>query len=169
MHLIAAVDRNWAIGKDGRLLVRIPLDQKFFLEETKGKLLLMGRRTFEGLPGGRPLPGRRHLVLSADPAFFPEGAELCRSPEEALERLRGVPDEGIFLCGGEAVYRLFLPYCRSADVTRIDYSYDGDRFLPDLDRDPEWRLSAESEEETYFDLSFTFCRYERIAGGRSRS
>lgn len=168
MKLIAAVDQNWAIGKNGRLLVKIPKDQRLFMEETMGKTLIMGRKTFEDLPGGQPLYGRRHIVLSRDPNFAPRHVTVCRSEREALELLQGIPDAELCLCGGEEVYRLFLPYCSTADITRVDYSYDGDRFLENLDHSAEWELTMESEEESYFDLTFTFRHYERIAGGKSR-
>ncbi len=166
MRMIAAVDRNWAIGKGGDLLVRIPRDQQLFLQETLGCHVIMGRKTFESLPGRQPLYGRINMVLSEDPAFRPKGVMVVRSVEEALRALQGVPEEKICVIGGESIYRQFLPYCRTADITVIDYSYDGDRFLPDLEADPEWRLRQESEEETYFDLAFTFRQYQRIAGGK---
>ncbi len=164
MKLIAAVDRNWAIGKGGQLLVRIPMDQKFFLQETLGKTVVMGRKTFEDLPGRQPLYGRTNVVLSRDPEFSPKGIRVARSLEEALTFLRGVPDDSIYIIGGESIYRMFLPYCSEAEITAVDYRYDGDRFFPDLDRDPMWRLTGESDEETYFDLTFTFRRYIRTAG-----
>ena len=109
MRLIAAVDQNWAIGKNGQLLVKIPKDQRLFMEETMGKTLIMGRKTFEDLPGGQPLYGRRHIVLSRDPNFAPRNVTVCRSEREALELLQGIPDAELCLCGGEEIYRLFLP------------------------------------------------------------
>ena len=166
MRMVALTDRKWAIGKGGDLLVRIPKDHQLFLQETLGCHVVMGRKTFESLPGKQPLYGRVNVVLSKDPSFSPKGVMICRSMEEALERLADVPRDRICVIGGESIYRLFLPYCSTADITAVDYVYDGDRFLPDLDRDPEWKLAAESEEETYFDLAFTFRRYKRIAGGK---
>lgn len=168
MKLIALADRGWTIGKGGDLLVRIPMDRKYFLDETLGKTVVMGRKTFEGLPGQQPLYGRRNIVLSRDPSFSPKGVMTARSLGEALDFLRNIPDDEIYVIGGESIYRLFLPYCTEADITAVDYRYDGDRFLPDLDSSPEWHLDAESDEETYFDLTFTFRHYVRAAGGRKR-
>ena len=148
MILIAAVDSAWAIGKGGRLLVKIPRDQKLFLEETLGKTVIMGRKTFLDLPG-----------------FAQEGVTVCHSIGEVLREVRELPKDEVFVCGGESIYRDFLPYADSAEITKIDYLYDGDRFFPNLDRDSEWELTRESEEETYFDLPFSFCRYERKSGG----
>ena len=85
MNLIAAVDRNWAIGKNGQLLVAIPQDQKRFRDMTLGKVVVMGRRTLESLPGGRPLPQRTSLVLSSDPDYQVKGALVCHSVAETLE------------------------------------------------------------------------------------
>lgn len=165
MILIAAVDSAWAIGKGGRLLVKIPRDQKLFLEETLGKTVIMGRKTFLDLPGQQPLYGRRNIVLSRSPEFAPKGVTVCHSIGEVLREVRELPRDEVFVCGGESIYRDFLPYADSAEITKIDYLYDGDRFFPNLDRDPEWELTRESEEETYFDLPFSFCRYERKSGG----
>jgi len=104
-------------------------------------------------------------VLSRNPEFAPKGVTVCHSIEEVLREVRELPGDEVFVCGGESIYRNFLPYADSAEITKIDYLYDGDRFFPNLDRDSEWALTRESEEETYFDLPFSFCRYERKSGG----
>ena len=168
MNLIAAVDRNWAIGKGGDLLVRIPKDQKLFLSETLGRTVVMGRKTFDSLPGRQPLYGRRNVVLSRDPDFRPKGVTVARDLDMLLTFLKGTDDSDIYVIGGESIYRLLLPYCREAHITAVDYVYDGDRFFPDLGADPEWDLVEESDEETYFDLPFTFRHYVRNGGGITR-
>ena len=84
MNMIVAVDKNWSIGKDGHLLVSIPADQKLFREETLGKVVVMGRKTLESLPGGQPLYGRTTIVLSRNPEYRVKGAVVCHSIEEAL-------------------------------------------------------------------------------------
>ena len=111
MNLIAAVDKNWAIGNGGRLLVSIPEDQRLFREETMGKVVVMGRKTLESLPGGQPLHGRTTVVLSRDPQFQPKGAVVCRSLEEALEELKKYPSEDIFVAGGQEIYVSALLRC----------------------------------------------------------
>ena len=158
MILIAAVDSAWAIGKGGRLLVKIPRDQKLFLEETLGKTVIMGRKTFLDLPGQQPLYGRRNIVLSRSPEFAPKGVTVCHSIGEVLREVRELPRDEVFVCGGESIYRDFLPYADSAEITKIDYLYDGDRFFPNLDRDSEWELTRESEEETIL-----ICRFLSVA------
>lgn len=162
MNLIVAVDKNWAIGKDGRLLVNIPADRQLFVKETTGKVVVMGRKTLESLPGGQPLGKRENIVLSRDPEYRVKGAKVCNSVEEALELLTGRASDDVYVIGGQSIYEQFLPYCDTAHVTFVDYIYDADTLFPNLDADPEWRLAEESDEQTYFDLCYCFRRYERI-------
>ena len=161
MNLIAAVDKNWAIGKGGRLLVSIPEDQKLFQQETMGKIVVMGRKTLESLPGGKPLYGRKNVVLSQNPAFQKKGAEVFHEIDSVLSYLKQFASEDIFVIGGGAIYRLFLPYCDTAHITRIDYAYEADTFFPNLDEEPQWRVTADSGEHTYFNICYEFVRYEK--------
>lgn len=161
MNLIVAADRNWGIGNKGQLLVRIPADQQLFREETMGKVVVMGRKTLESLPGRQPLHGRTNVVLTGDPGFRVKNAVVVHSLEEALSYLEDVPSEDIYVIGGESIYRQFLPYCHTAHVTWIDYAYEADTWFPDLDREPGWKLALESEEQTYFDLCYEFRMYVR--------
>ena len=163
LNLIVAVDQAWSIGKDGRLLVRIPADQQLFMQETIGKTVIMGRKTLESLPGGLPLAKRENIVLSRDENFQVKGAKTVHSVEEALEQVKDKNPEDVFVIGRESIYRQFLPYCRTAHVTWIDYRYDADTQFPNLEEEPGWRLAEESDEQTYFDLCYYFRRYERIS------
>lgn len=162
MNLMVAVDHHWAIGKDGRLLVTIPADQQMFLRETTGKIVVMGRKTLESLPGGQPLGNRVNLVLSRDKHYKVRGAVICHSVEETLEKLREYDSEDVYVIGGQSIYEQLLPYCETAHVTQIDYTYDADTFFPNLDENPEWKLDEEGEEQTYFNLCYTFQKYVRI-------
>lgn len=161
MNIIAAVDKNWAIGFQGNLLVSIPSDQKMFREETIGKVVVMGRKTLESLPGGQPLANRVNIVLSRNPDFSVKGAAVCRSIEEALEECKKYADEDIFIAGGHEIYQQFLPFCQFAHLTCIDYAYQADAYMPNLEKDPDWEMVMESEEQTYFDLCYTFRMYCR--------
>ena len=163
MNLIVNVDKNWAIGNKNKLLVSIPADMKFFRETTTGNVVVMGRKTLESFPGGQPLKNRTNIVLTRDAHYQVKGAVVVHSLEELLEELKQYPDESIYVIGGESVYRQFLPYCRTAHVTWIDYRYDADTSFPNLEEEPGWRLAEESEEQTYFDLCYYFRRYERIS------
>lgn len=161
MNLIANVDSRWAIGKDGRLLVRIPADMKFFRETTTGKVVVMGRKTLESLPNGQPLKGRTNLVLTRDGNYRVRGAKTCGSLEELWQELKKYPSEDIYVIGGESVYRQLLDACDTAYITKDDYTYDADACFPNLDERPEWELTQESEEQTYFDLIYHFLKYEK--------
>ena len=161
MNLIVNVDKNWAIGYGGKLLVSIPEDMKFFRSETTGKVVVLGRKTLATFPAGQPLKNRTNIILTRNPEFTAKGAVVCHSVEETLEELKKYPSEDVYIIGGDTIYRQFLPYCDTAHVTRMEHAYDADAWFPNLDEDPEWELTGQSEEKTYFDLEFTFCRYER--------
>lgn len=161
MNIIVAVDKNWGIGCGNRLLVSIPADMKFFRETTTGKVVLMGRKTLESFPNGLPLRNRTNIVLTKNQDYRVKGALVVHSQEEALEELRKYDSEDVYVIGGESIYRQFLPYCSVAHVTKIDHAYQADAYFPDLDRLPEWTVTADSDEQTYFDLEYTFVKYER--------
>lgn len=161
MNLIVAADKNWGIGKNNALLVQIPNDMKMFRKMTTGKVVVVGRKTLESFPGGMPLPNRTNIVLTRDPNYRAKGAVLAHSLGELLEELKKYDEDDIFVIGGEAVYRLLLPYCKTAHVTRIDHAYEADTYFPDLDKLPEWSVTDTSEEQTYFDLEYCFVKYER--------
>ena len=161
MNLIVNVDSNWAIGYRGKLLVSIPEDMKFFRSETTGKVVVLGRKTLDTFPDGQPLKNRTNIILTRNPNYQVKGAIICHSVEEVLEELKKYNSEDVYIIGGDSIYKAFLPYCDVAHVTRTDHVYDADAWFPNLEEDPEWVMTGESEEKTYFDLEFRFCRYER--------
>ncbi|MCR5120063.1 MAG: dihydrofolate reductase [Lachnospiraceae bacterium] len=161
MKLIAAVDSNWAIGNRGDMLVRIPKDQKCFREMTGGKVVVYGRKTLATFPQGQPISGCTNIILSRDKSYRVKGAKLVHSVEELLEEVKKYNSDDVYITGGESVYAQLLKYCDTAHITRIDHEYEADAYFPDLDSDPEWEITAESDEETYFDLEYHFVKYER--------
>ena len=161
MNLIVAVDKNWAIGKDNKLLVSIPADMKFFRETTKGNVVVMGRKTLESFPQGQPLQKRVNIVISKNKDYQVKGAVVVHSIEEAVEEAKKYEGD-VYVIGGESIYRAMLPYCKTALVTKIDHAYAADTYFPNLDEDSEWELTGETEEQTYFDLEYVFRKYERI-------
>ncbi|MCM1145165.1 MAG: dihydrofolate reductase [Blautia sp.] len=161
MKLIVAVDNHWAIGCKGSLLVRIPNDHKNFRRETMGKVVVYGRKTLETFPQGMPLAGRTNIILSRNPDYHVKDAVVAHSEEELLEELKRYEEEDIYIIGGESVYRMMLPYCDVAHVTRIDHIYEADSYFPNLDETGEWEIVEESEEQTYFDIAYHFVTYER--------
>ena len=160
MNAIVAVDNHWAIGNKGSLLVRIPMDQKAFRNTTMSKVVVLGRKTLATFPNGLPLQGRTNIVMSRNPNFKVKGAVVVHSKEELFEELQQYDSNDIFVIGGSDIYDMLIPYCKTAYVTRIDYRYAADSFFPNLEEMQEWSLIEEGEENTYFDLEFTFCKYE---------
>lgn len=161
MNLIVAVDNNWAIGNKDRLLVSIPNDHKRFREETTGKVVVLGRKTLQTFPQGLPLKNRTNIILSRDKNYEVKGAVVVHSVEELLEELKKYDTEDVYIIGGESIYRQLLPYCDTAHITKIDHKYEADTYFPNLDEDPEWEITADSDEQTYFDIAYTFVKYER--------
>ena len=161
MQLIVAVDENWAIGNGNKLLVRIPEDQKFFRQTTMGNVVVLGRKTLDEFPNGLPLKGRKNIILSRDENYQVQDATVVHSKEELLQELQQYDSDQVFIIGGESIYRMMLPYCDTAYVTRTDFAYDADTYFPDLDEMPEWKLVKESEEETYFDIEYQFLVYRK--------
>lgn len=161
MNLIVAVDNNWAIGYKNELLISIPNDHKHFWQETKGKVVVLGRKTLDTFPQGLPLKNRTNIILSRDPGYSVKDAVIVHSVDELLEELKKYNDEDVYVIGGESIYRQLLPYCNVAHITKIDHEYMADTYFPDLDKDEEWEITAESDEQTYFDVAYQFLKYER--------
>lgn len=162
MNLIVAVDENWAIGNKNELLISIPADHKFFRQETTGKVVVLGRKTLETFPQGLPLKNRTNIIMSTNKDYRVKDAVVVHDLEELLSRIEKYDTKDVYVVGGESVYRLLLPYCDTAHVTKIDHAYEADAYFPDLDAMPEWKITADSEEQTYFDITYHFLKYERI-------
>ncbi len=162
MKAIVAVDKNWAIGYQNKLLVSIPADMRFFKQETTGKVVVMGKRTLESFPGGRPLKNRINICLTRDKNFTDPDAIIVHSIDEVLEKVKEYNTDDVYVIGGESIYRQLLPYCSLVHVTKIDYAYQADSYFPDLDDMNEWEITGESDENTYYDLEYSFVRYERV-------
>ena len=161
MNIIAAVDANWAIGKNNELLVQIPADMKFFRETTTGKVVVMGRKTLESFPNGLPLKNRTNIVLTKNPDYKVKDAVIVHSKAELDEELKKYDSGDIYVIGGGSIYRMLLEACDTAHITKIDYAYEADTYFPNLDEDPDWEIVADSEEQTYFDLEYHFLKYKR--------
>lgn len=163
MKAIVNADKNWGIGLHNELLVRIPSDLKFFRTKTEGNVVVCGRHTLESLPGQRPLPNRTTIVLSRRPDYAVKGALVAHSDDDLMELIdrEGFDSDAVYIMGGQKVYETLLPYCDTAYVTRVDYSYEADAFFPDLDKDPAWVCTETGEEQTYYDLIYHFMTYRK--------
>lgn len=161
MNLIVAVDENWAIGNKNELLISIPADHKFFRQETTGKVVILGRKTLETFPQGLPLKNRTNIIMSTNKDYRVKDAVVVHDLEELFSRIEKYDTKDVYVVGGESVYRLLLPYCDTAHVTKIDHAYEADAYFPDLDAMPEWKITADSEEQTYFDITYHFLKYSQ--------
>jgi len=159
MQAIVAVDRNWAIGRSGGMLFHLPGDLQFFKRTTLGKAVVMGRRTLESLPGGRPLRGRQNIVLTRDAAFAAEGVTAVHSMAELTEALQQYAPEDVMLIGGHQVYHLLIDCCDTAYVTRIRAQAPADSYFPNLDTRPGWRLVSQSPAQEENGVQYAFCTY----------
>ncbi|MBQ2748094.1 MAG: dihydrofolate reductase [Firmicutes bacterium] len=176
MKTIVAVDKNWGIGKDNALLVHLPGDLKYFKEQTLGKVLIMGRKTLESLPGGKALPGRTTVVMTSDENYEAEAKEggrvlIANNFDHlmtillTLEFSEGIDlDEDVMVAGGENIYNIFLPYCTEFLVTKIDGEYEADKHFENLDELVSagvMKLAWESETQTENGISYKFTKYTR--------
>jgi dihydrofolate reductase len=161
MNLIFSAGENWELGLENRLVFRAKADMTHFARHTTGKVIVMGRRTLESLPGGKPLKNRVNIVLTTDKAFEAGDAAVVHSVDELLERLKAHNDDDIYVIGGESVYKQLLPYCRVAYVTRFLHAAKADRFMPDFDKLEGWRKTEGSEIHEENGLKFRFDTYTR--------
>ena len=157
MILIAAVDGNWAIGKDGDQFLHLKDDLARFRALTAGKTVIMGRKTLAALPGGQPLRGRNNLVLSADPQFTAEGAKVFHSLEDLLVH---APADSVVV-GGGTVYRQLLPYCDTAFITKIHASFPADTWHPNLDALEGWHITEEFPPIEEKGVVYHYANYKR--------
>jgi dihydrofolate reductase len=159
ISIVVAHSSNRVIGRDGGLPWRLPADLRRFRELTRGSTVVMGRRTFQSLPDAfRPLPERRNLVLSGDPAFRPPGVEVFCSLDAALAACAGE----CFVIGGELTYRDALSRCQRLYATEIDAELDGDAFFPEIEA-AQWHCVEDGERIVENDIGFRFRTYERAS------
>ena len=161
MNMIVAVDNNWAIGCKNQLLISIPADHKMFRKETLGKVVVLGRKTLETFPNGLPLSQRTNIILSNNKDYKVKDAAVVHGIEELLEELKQYNTNDVYIIGGETVYRQMLPYVDTVHVTKIDREYEADAFFPNLDKMSDFKITAISDEQVYFDTTYTFEKYER--------
>lgn len=160
MKCIAAVDSNWGIGLKGKLLVSIPNDQKMFRNETTGKVIVLGRKTIETFPNGLPLKNRTNIVLSRDENLKIKDAIVVHNDDQLFFELAKYNSDDVYIIGGESIYNRYVKYCDTAIITKIDNAFEADAYFPNLDKDDNWSVVAESEEQTYFSLEYTFREYK---------
>ena len=159
MEAIVAVNADWGIGAQGTQSVVLRADRKHFREITGSDAVIVGRRTMEDFPGGRPLKGRHNIVVTRQNIEI-EGAEVVHSTEEALAAAER--QERCLVIGGASVYRQFFPHLTRVFITKIDLTPHSDSFFPNLDEDPAWICTESGPWLEEDGLRYQFCTYERI-------
>ncbi len=156
--LIAAVASNGVIGANNKLIWRLPADMKFFVKQTIGKPVLMGRKTYESM--GRPLKDRTNVILSRSLSEAPEGCILVRTIPEAMSMFAG---EDLMVIGGADIYAQMLEAADRMIITEIGQPFEGDSYFPSFDRS-EWDLVSREEgiQDDKNLLPYAFCVYERV-------
>ena len=165
MKMIVAVDENWAIGKDNSLLTDIPEDLARFKRLTEGKIVVMGRKTLESLPGGKPLPGRTNIILTRDKGYKVENAIVMSDTEHIGIYLKGMEAKEkteVFVIGGAQIYELLLPSVYHVYVTKINDTFEADSWFPNLDNDPNWEGYPTNEEMEHNGIEYQYYTYARL-------
>lgn len=175
LSAIVAVCDDWGIGKAGGMVVANRADMRHFVACTRGHTVILGRKTLESFPGGRPLKDRRNIVLTRDPSFVCEGAEVVHSVDEALAAVAKETDAWVI--GGAQVYRQFLPFCSRAVVTKNHCLRASDAFFPNLDQADAWAVQTsegpyriapgEGDEGVAFDI-VTYARVDDAEGDNAQ-
>ncbi|QHT46816.1 dihydrofolate reductase [Bacillus sp. SB49] len=165
ISFIFAMDKNRLIGKDNDLPWHIPNDFKFFKDMTWGKTIIMGRKTFESF--GKPLPERKHIVITSNPDYDRDGCTVIHSMEDILKLERDEPDKEWFVIGGAVLFEKMLPHADRMYLTYIDESFEGDTYFPAF-RLEDWGLVAETkglkDEKNPYD--YYFRTYEKKEGSK---
>ena len=169
MNLIVAADREWGIGRDNGLLASLPSDMKYFREHTAGKVVVMGRKTLESMPGSKPLPNRVNYVLTANPDYEADGCVIVHDEYELFDALSQYSPDSVYLIGGGSLYTRFYRYCNRLYVTKIDAELNADTFIPDFDKDPDYEVISESEPVTENGITYRFVIYQKKKEGLDRS
>ncbi|WP_332650107.1 type 3 dihydrofolate reductase [Lysinibacillus sp. 54212] len=155
ISLIVAFDKNRVMGYENAMPWHLPGDLKYFKEQTMGKPMIMGRKTFESI--GRPLPGRRNIVITRNPDYYAEGIETVSSLEEAIALAGNIPE--IMIIGGEQIFKLSLPIADKLYITHIDHEFEGDTFFPAFEG---WTVSSCGDPIPSGDgFTFQYCIYEK--------
>ena len=160
MNAIVVVDQNWAIGCNGDLLFSLPTDMKRFRALTLGGTVILGRKTLDSFPGGRPLPKRRNIVITRNVDFDREGCEIVSGTAAALEAAADTEADKLWVIGGGSVYTALLSKCKRVYLTKVDAAAeDADTFFPNLDKLPGWEIEAVSDSVEENGVTYRFVDY----------
>lgn len=161
ISLVVAAAKNNVIGKDNQLLWRLPEDMKFFKNVTWGMPVVMGRKTFESL--GKPLPGRKNIVITRQNNWTAEGTIAVKSLDDALFLVKNMDVKEVMVIGGGEIYQMAFEKAKRIYITRVDAEPEGDTYFPAID--PKvWKLVSQKDHEAdeKHQFSYSFQIWERI-------
>ena len=158
MELIVAVYDDWGIGCCGTQPIALSADRKFFREQTRGAMVIVGRRTIADFPGQKPLPGRINVALTRQNIEIP-GFTVCHCPEEAVALAKTA--QRAMVIGGGSIYRQMLPYCDTAIITKVHCTTDCDTYFPNLDEDPAWKIAEVLQSGEENGIGYEMLKYVR--------
>ena len=164
MNAFVTVDSNWGISYKDSPLATIPSEKKERLKEVTGKVVVYGVKSLKELPGNLPIRGSINMIFTDGvKSDVKTSSEVFSfdTIEELRKALKEYPDEDIYIIDNEKLYREFLPDLNVIHVTKIDYEYKADAFFDNLDKNPEFVITADSDEQYCFDIVYSFLRYER--------
>ncbi len=160
MNAIVVVDENWAIGKNGDLLVHLPGDLKYYRQKTINNVIIVGRKTLESFPGSKPLPDRTNIVITRNENYEAPDCIVCTSVDEVMQKIAGYDTEKVFVAGGGEIYKQFMDKCDGFYVTKIYKGFDADTYFPNLD-ELGYKVTWESEIQEEKGITYRFLKYER--------
>lgn len=161
MEAVVAVYADWGIGAQGTQPLVIPADRVRFRELTTGHAVIVGRKTLEDFPGGKPLPKRHNIVITRKDMEIPGAAAVVHGTREALEEAEKY--DRCFVIGGASVFMEYFPHLSRIFVTKIDAAPHSDSFFPDLDASPDWDCVEAEPWQEHEGVKYRFCVYERKA------
>ena len=160
---IVCVDNNWGIGKDGKLLLKIPEDMEFFRKVTSGSFCIMGRKTWDSM-FGKPLSNRKNIVISNTLKVSNRDVLSCSMKEVKNFIKQYKNKEKIFVIGGAQIYSQLLKYCDEVYITKLFNEFEADIFFPNLDKEKVWETIELSEEKNFMGTKYKFYKYRRKNG-----
>lgn len=161
MNLIVAVDSKWGIGKNNGLLAHLPSDMKYFKEHTTGKVVVMGRKTLESMPGKKGLPNRINIVLTANKNYSADGVIVVHSDEELFAKLKAYKDDDVYIIGGKSMYNKYYNMCNKLFITMMEADLNADVRIKHLFNNPNYKKVSEKPPITENGITYKFIVCQR--------
>lgn len=161
MQAIATVDNRWAVSYKNKPFASIPAEKKTMMQEIKGKTIIYDLDYVNELPGQQPVVGCRNIIFSGPLGKPVRGAECYKTLEEIEAAIENEQEDLVYIIHGTDIYSFFKDKINIYHITKIDYEYHADAFIDNLDKNPNFTITADSDEQYCFDIIYSFLRYER--------